>query len=261
MTTVNDIYSALVAKAPENLAEGFDNVGLLVGDGERQCKRVLLALDINRDVIEEATKMSCTAIVSHHPLFFKLGSAVTPGVTPEGRMFSLIEKGIAAICMHTNMDIAVGGVNDMLIEELGLTPSGQFAVTNESIGCHIGRIGTAPAPMTAAELAAYVKKSLGASCVKFVDGGKPITKIGVVGGSAGGMAADAKAAGCDAYITGEVKHHNYFDAKEMGITIIEAGHFHTERFITKYFKEILSELEGLEVVFSSTLDADIVQVI
>ena len=120
MTTVGDIFDLLNEKAPVESRMSFDNVGLLVGRRTAAVSRVLTALDITDEVIGEAASRGCEIIVSHHPLFFEL-KAVSDG-SWEGEMaLSLAEKGIAAVCMHTNLDAASGGVNDALMAALGGT--------------------------------------------------------------------------------------------------------------------------------------------
>ena len=261
MTTINDIMNAFGIVAPLKLAEDFDNAGLLVGDPSCSVDKVLVALDITQSVIEEAIELSCGLIVSHHPLFFKLGKTINPGVCPEGKLFSLLENKIAAICMHTNMDIAKSGVNDMLIEKIGLAPCGSFSVVDDSLESYIGRLGKTNAPMSAVEFAKQVKLSLGCDGVKVLDAGKAVNVVGVVGGAGGGMAKEAQDAGCDTYVTSEVKHHQFIEALELGINLIDAGHYYTERFITDRFEEILSKFDTLKVFRSKTLDSDIVKVV
>ena len=261
MTTIHDILCAFEEIAPLRLAESFDNPGLLVGDPERGVERVLVALDITNSVIDEAIRQKCTLIVSHHPIFFKLGKTVNPGLTPEGKLFKLIENNIAAICLHTNMDIAIGGVNDMLIAKLSLTPAGAFSVTNEEFGNCIGRIGKLNTPMSAADFAAHVRDTLGCDAVKLLDTGREVRVVGVVGGAGGSLAPEAFHAGCDTYVTGEVKHHQYLEAMELGVNLIDAGHYHTERFITERFVWLLSKFEDLTVLRSETLSRDIVRVV
>ncbi len=261
MTTIQDILKTFEEVAPLRLAEDFDNPGLLVGDPERSVERVLVSFDITDSVIDEAIRLQCGLIVSHHPIFFKLGKTVNPGHTPEGKLFRLIENKIAAVCLHTNMDIAVGGVNDMLIAKLGLTPAGAFSVTNEEFGSCIGRIGKTRSALPAAEFAAFVRDALGCEAVKLADAGRQVSVVGVIGGAGGGMAPEALAAGCDTYVTAEVKHHQFLEAMELGINLIDAGHYHTERFIAERFVRLLSKFEELEVLRSVTLDRDSVRVV
>ena len=120
MATVNEIYALLDQKAPFRTQLGFDNAGFLVGHGEQTVTNVLVALDITPEVIEEAIEMGAQLIVAHHPVIWdKLGRVTDESVTGR-KILTLIEHGIAAICAHTNLDAAQGGVNDALAQAVGL---------------------------------------------------------------------------------------------------------------------------------------------
>ena len=120
MATVNEIYALLDQKAPFRTQLGFDNAGFLVGHGEQTVTNVLVALDITPEVIEEAIERGGQLIVAHHPVIWdKLGRVTDESVTGR-KILTLIEHGIAAICAHTNLDAAQGGVNDALAQAVGL---------------------------------------------------------------------------------------------------------------------------------------------
>lgn len=231
MITVNDVLTLLTEKAPVELALGFDNVGLLVGRRNKAVHRVLTALDITDDVIQEAIHMNADLIVSHHPLFFELKTVSDQSWTAE-RALTLAENGIAAICMHTNLDAAEGGVNDALIAALGaesveiLDPESQ-----------IGRIGTLSAAITMKEFLAITKDALKGNGLRYHDAGKPVHKIAVCGGSGGSDIPLAYNAGCDTYVTADVKYDQFFEAKHLGINLIDADHFCTENVVIPVLRE------------------------
>ena len=210
-----DVYRALDQWAPFDTQMDFDNAGFLVGRGEREVRRVLVSLDITEAVAAEAGRWGAELIVSHHPVIFhplkQLG--------PQDLAFRLAQRGISAICMHTNLDAAQGGVNDLLARTMGLVGVDPFA--------GLGRVGTLPATTTARGLAEATAEALGVH-VKWADGGKPIRRLAVVGGAAGDMWRQAKAEGADALLTGEVSHHEALDAKEAGFSLLAAGHYGTE---------------------------------
>ena len=110
MVTVNDVTQMMFRWAPPELAMDWDNVGLLVGRGDREVHRVLVALDVSPDVAAEAAETGTDLIVSHHPVIF----SPLKKLTPRDVSFQLVQKGISAICMHTNLDAAEGGVNEVL---------------------------------------------------------------------------------------------------------------------------------------------------
>ena len=140
-----------------------------------------------------------------------------------------------AICAHTNRDSGIGGVNCCRARRMGLSDleqRDQDGLDHEGRPYGIGRVGTAHRPgMTAGEYAAFVKEKLGAASVRYADGGKPVRRVAVGGGSCGSMLADAAARGCDTFVTADVKHDQYIEAKAMGITLMDAGHFATENVV------------------------------
>ncbi|MBR5093760.1 MAG: Nif3-like dinuclear metal center hexameric protein [Oscillospiraceae bacterium] len=222
MATVHDIFSCLCELAPLELQMSFDNSGFLVGRGEREVHRALLSLDIVPDVIQEAADLGAELIISHHPLIFKPLKALTAGGEGE-KALRMAELGISAICMHTDLDIAEGGVNDVLIRLLGAEPLEAL----DSEGC--GRIGELPEPMDLAAFLTLCKKRLQAPGLRYVASGRPVWRLAVMGGAGGDALACAIAKGCDTYVTADVKYHVFLEAAEQKITLIDAGHFCTEQ--------------------------------
>lgn len=226
MTTVREIESFLYGWAPRELAESWDNVGLLVGDPEAAVERVLVALDITPQVAEEALERGCHLIVAHHPV---MNCAWHPVQTVraddrQGRtLTALLRGGVAAICMHTNLDAAEGGVNDILAEKLGLTQPEML--TEEKIG----RIGTLKCEMPLVEFTRFVIESLGCNGLRYTDCGKPVHRVAVGGGACGDYIPQAIAAGCDTFVTSDLRYHDFLDTTELHL--IDAGHFPTEDVI------------------------------
>ena len=246
MTTVNDILSMLASRAPVENKLDFDNVGLLVGRSDRQVGRVLAALDITDDVIREAADLHADLIVSHHPLFFELKS-VTDGTWTGERVLSLAENRIAAICMHTNLDAARGGVNDALLAAVGCTYTEEF---DPATG--IGRIGVRQTPTELAAFLAEIKASLHGAGLRYHDAGRPVYKVAVCGGSGGGEIELAHAAGCDTYVTADIKYDPFLEAKHLGINLIDADHFCTENVVVPILKEwIEASFPDVEVLISA----------
>ena len=244
MAAVKEIYQALDQWAPFETQMDFDNAGFLVGRGDRQVDKVLVALDITLEVAKEAAEAGCQLIVSHHPVIFHPVRTITDG-DPTGRiLLELAERGVAAVCAHTNLDAAQGGVNDCLAQALGLTQVEQLhqdGVDREGRPYGIGRVGQAHCPgLAAGEYAAFVKEKLGAASVRFADGGKPVRRVAVGGGSCGSMVADALAAGCDTFVTADVKYDQFLEAKALGITLMDAGHYATENVVCPKIVQYLS---------------------
>lgn len=245
MNTVNDIFSFLIEKAPVELALGFDNVGLLVGRRSKQVKRILTALDITDEVIQEAIDINADLIVSHHPLFFELKTVSDQSWTSE-RALTLAENGIAAICMHTNLDAAFGGVNDTLLAALGADAAGVLDSDSQ-----IGRIGTLTNQLSMEKFLPLVKKALRANGLRYHDAGAPVHKIAVCGGSGGSDIPLAHAAGCDTYVTADIKYDQFLEAKHLGLNLIDADHFCTENVVVPVLKEwIATAFPAVDVLIS-----------
>lgn len=255
MATVKEIYQAINCWAPFNTQMDFDNSGFLVGRGGRTVTKILVALDITRFVIEEAQRMGAQLIVAHHPVIFRPLKSLTDGDLTGENVLLLAESGIAAICAHTNLDAAQGGVNCALARKLELFEIGQLhpdGVDEQGREYGIGRIGTAHVQgMNAEGYAHFVKEKLGTSSVRFVDSGKLVSKVAVGGGSCADMMVDAMAMGCDTFVTADVKYNFYLEAKQLGINLMDAGHYATENVVCAPMVEYLrTQFPGIEVVLS-----------
>lgn len=254
MATVREIFQELDQWAPFETQMDFDNAGFLVGRGEREVRKILVSLDITQAVVDEAAKWGADLIVSHHPVIFHPMKRLTDE-TPTGRtVLALAERGVAAICAHTNLDAAQGGVNVCLAQALGLTDLEQLhqdGVDRNGQPYGVGRVGLCHQEgLSAGAYAAFVKEKLHAAGVRYADGGRPVRRVAVGGGSCGSMLADALAAGCDTFVTADVKYDQFLEAKALGITLMDAGHYATEnvvcprlvRYLALKFPEIPIEI-------------------
>lgn len=230
MTSVGEVYAFLQEKAPFELQEGFDNAGFLVGREEAQVSKILVALDITEQVVEEAAEQGAQLIVSHHPVIFGGLHSMTDQTVTGRVLLSLVERKIAAICAHTNLDAVEGGVNDALALRLGLaniTQLKQSGVDGQGRAYGIGRVGfVTEQPLY--DFAMGVKRLLGANGLRLVDGGRLVRKVAVGGGACAGMMEDAIVQGCDTFVTSDVKYNHFLDAKAQGLNLVDAGHFPTE---------------------------------
>lgn len=246
MPTVRDLEGALYQLAPKHLAVEWDNVGHLLGDPDQEVSRVLVALDITEAVAAEAAAKGCQLIVAHHPVMNCKWQQVQTvrDDTPQGHLLlSLLRNRISAICMHTNLDVAEGGVNDALAEALRLEDPGPF--TDDKIG----RCGLLPEPRDLWEFVRFVSRCLGCCGVRYASAGRPVRQVAVGGGACGDYADAAIAAGCDTFVTADLSYHQFLDAAGKGINLIDAGHFPTEdpvcgrlvSYISQCFPEISVE--------------------
>ena len=221
MRTLNEIYQYLCALAPLELQMDFDNSGFLVGHRNASVSKLLLALDITEDVVEEAIEKKVDLIISHHPVIFhKLSSVTDHGLGD--LVLQMAENGIAAVCMHTNLDIADGGVNDVLIRLLGA----DCECPLDENGC--GRVGMLVSPVPLTDFLELCKERLKANGLRYCDAGKDVRRIAVMGGAGADALYEAVEKGCDTYVTADVKYHQFLDAVRLGINLIDADHFSTE---------------------------------
>ena len=241
---VIDVYNAIDEKAPFATAMDFDNVGMLVGDKYAEVTRVLLALDITKDVVAEAEKLGANLIVSHHPVIFNPVKRLAAGTA----LYELASKGIAAVCCHTNVDLSPEiGTNKMLADVLELE---NFTCEGECLFS-----GALKKAMTAAEFAAFVSAKLNAPYITYTDSDKTIKKIGFCSGSGGEFVFEATDS-CDAYLTGEAHHHELLFAKEQNFPMFVAGHYATERPFVDIMKNYLSAKFPAAEFIVSTADTD-----
>ena len=247
MTTVSDILNFMETLAPRNLKMDWDNVGLLCGSKSTPVTKILVALDPFEGVCREAAAFGAELIVTHHPLIFQAPTAITDE-TSVGRSIQLLcRHGISAINAHTNLDIAPGGVNDVLAVKLGLEKI--TTVDPEGGLLRMGQVREQPL----ADFLAAVKKNLDCQGLRYVNGGKPVQKVAVGGGSCAGAMLEAIAVGCDTFVTADVKYNQFWDAKDLGLNLIDAGHFHTENPVVAVLAEkIAAAFPEIEVKISET---------
>lgn len=346
--------------APKRLAESWDNVGLLVGDGKQKINRVMVCLDVPEWVVEEAIQRDVDMMISHHPMIFNGIKRVNSDTATGRKLLSLIKNNIALYCLHTNYDIVAGGLNDIFARELGFlnssvieetyrekllklvvyVPSGYedgvmnamcsagagyigkyssctfrskgigtfqpqkgakpfigtegslesveefrvetivpeklinkvikemlkahpyeeaaydiYKTKNESQVMGLGRIAELENETTLSIYADNVKTLLGADHIRFAgDPNRTIKKVALLNGSGNKFINDARFAGADVLVTGDMQYHGILDALEMGLCVIDAGHYATEKIMIKYITEYLKgRFQELK------LDADVVE--
>ncbi len=242
MATVGEVFAFLQEKAPFELQEDFDNAGFLVGREGAYVSKILVALDITEQIVQEAAEQGAQLIVAHHPVIFGGAASVTDQTVTGRILLALAENRISAICAHTNLDAVEGGVNDALALRLGLTDIGylkQEGVDGQGRPYGIGRVGCV-SEQSLFDFAMAVKRLLSANGIRLVDGGKPVHRVAVGGGACAGMIEDALAQGCDTFVTSDVKYHQFLDAKALGLNLMDAGHFPTENVVCPVLKDWLS---------------------
>lgn len=224
---MKELYQKLESYMPLSLCEDWDNSGLLI-NADQDVQRILLALDITDAVIEEAIAKECDLIITHHPVIFKAPKKLDAN----DLVFKLIASQISVISMHTNLDAAEGGVNDVLADLIGVTNKENFA--------DIGRMGDITDCETVEELARKVGRLL-QTPLQYTMGEKKVKRIGLIGGSAGSYWRQAKIEGLDVFLTGEASHHDALDAMHEDVALIVAGHWKTEVPVLAYLQSLLQE--------------------
>ncbi len=231
MAKAKDILQYIESLAPTELKMDWDNVGLLCGRGDKEVRTILVALDPFPHVCDEAIEIGADLLVTHHPLIFEPLKSVTDQDTVGQAIIKLIDSDITAINAHTNLDCAEGGVNDTLAQQLGLT---DISVIGSE---HLLRAGNFASTLPA--FLEHVKTRLGCEGLRYVDGGKQVCRVAVGGGSCGSALPEVIAAGCDTFVTADVKYNQFWDAKAFGVNLIDAGHFQTENPVCKVLVEKL----------------------
>jgi dinuclear metal center YbgI/SA1388 family protein len=259
---LKDILDLLEETAPSNTAEDWDNPGLQVGAHSEEVSKVFFALDPTLQAVKEAAKEKAQLLLTHHPLIFQPLTRINSEVYPGNVIFEAFKHGISVVAAHTNLDVAQGGINDMLAQLFDLKDVEVLQTLegfeDEKFG--LGRIGNVKEPMSLSSMIELVQSVLGAKGIRIVGSQKrKIKRIALVGGSGGGMVPAASKLGADLLITGDVGHHDALEAHVHGIAIIDGGHFYTEKMalalFANRFKELMEEC-GWEVDVATYQDEE-----
>lgn len=256
---IKTLIKKLGKEFPINLAETWDNVGLLVGDENREITKVQISLDATEEVIDHAIEVGANLIITHHPMIFSGLKNITSKNFMGRKILKLIENKIAVYSMHTNLDSAKGGLNEYIAIKLeAKNPKileEKKDIDRVSLG-GLGRIYSLETPTELGEYLEFVKEKLDLKSVKVVgDLGRKIKKIAVVNGSGASYLNKVEKLGVDLFITGDIKYHEGLDAREMGMALFDIGHYESEYFFTdlivKHCEEVKVEIYNDEPVFKN----------
>lgn len=220
MITAKDIYNYIDSFAPFETAMNFDNVGLLVGNPQKNINKAIVTLDVTSEVINEAVQKQAELIISHHPVIFNPIKSVLSNSIP----YILAQNNLTVISAHTNLDIARDGVNDTLAEKIGVQIDKYFDDECALTG-HLN------VEQSCEELAYYIKEQLNCNGIRFTKCNNKIKNIVVSCGAGGNNVFLAKKLNADALVTGEIKHHEIIFANENNISIFDVGHYRSEDII------------------------------
>lgn len=256
MIKVNNIINEMELLAPTYLKEDFDNVGLMVGDKNKEVKKVLLALDCTLKVIEEAKKENVELIITHHPLIFKRPSSITTDTLQGKKIIELIKNDISLYSSHTNLDSVENGLNDTIVSILGFDNSKILEKNKRDDKAGLGRIVSLKESIQLEDLISKIKKSLNINNLRVVKGKDKVNKIAIINGSGQDFIGKAVALGADCIITGDTTYHFASDYKEMKISILDVGHFASEQITFFNVMENLKEkFKDVEFI-TSTVEED-----
>ena len=242
MVTAEEIYEYIDSFASFETAMSFDNAGLLVGNPQTEVKKVIVTLDVTSKVIDEAVQKEAQLIISHHPVIFNpIKSVLSDSVT-----YLAVQNNLTIISAHTNLDIVRGGVNDSLAEQIGIQ-------ADEFFDEECALIGHMPFEIDSEELAVHIKKQLDCNGVRFTKRNGNIKNIVVSCGAGGNNIFLAKKLNADAFVTGEIKHHEIIFANENNIAVFDLGHYKSEDIIVERLAVKLSrEFPNVEFEKSET---------
>lgn len=249
--------------APKHVAMEDDKIGLQLGSLQKDIKCVLIALDVNEAVVDEAIKLGADLIVAHHAIIFRpLASLQTD--TPMGKVYEkLIKHDIAVYIAHTNLDVTDGGMNDWMAEALGIEPGESLEDIHTDLKGRtfgLGRVGKLSNPVTLGEFVEVVKEQLDVPFVRVVgDLNRPLRKAAVVGGSGGKYWKASMFRGADVLVTGDIDYHTAQDAQMAGIALIDPGH-NAEKMmkskVAQWLEQKLSAGKYETKVHASTIDTE-----
>lgn len=220
--TVQDVWNWLDGLAPFAAQEAFDNAGLVLGDPAAPVRRVFFTVDATLPAVSEAVAWQADLLVAHHPLLFGGVRSLRTDLPEGAAVAALLGAGISLIAAHTNLDSAPGGTGDSLADALGLTQAGPVS------GDAYLRVGELPAPLAAAALLTDVNRRLRACARLYGDPAATLRRVAVGAGACGEAWQAAAEAGAQAFVVGEIKHHELLAARASGLTVLEAGHHETE---------------------------------
>jgi dinuclear metal center YbgI/SA1388 family protein len=253
--TVHDLLDLLDRLAPFDLAESWDNPGLQVGDLSQVITRICVALDPSVESLRGCSRRAGQLLLTHHPLIFKPLTSLDIRIYPANVVLEAVKADISIIAVHTNLDVARMGINQMLADQLELQEVRVLNEIDAKEGWGLGRIGSLPVGVPLSSFIQKAKTILGTDRLRLTgDPDKEIRQVAVVGGAGGSLIRNAFDKGADLLLTGDVGHHDALEAKTLGLAVIDGGHFLTEQLglkkFTRFFQETIKEHDwDVDIVF------------
>ena len=240
MVKLDKILDFLCDFAPMEFSESYDNVGLLVGDKNKGINKVLVTLDADEKVVDDAQKNGCELIISHHPLIFTPIKRITEDNSTSKSIIKLIKNDISLISMHTNFDSVNSGLCDLFLDKIAKTQDKTSIEGDPENG--LGRIAEICEEKSLFDILNTVKKEFKTDNLKYIgDLDKRIKKIAVCNGGGADFLYNAHELGADLYISGDFKYHHARFAYENGIALIDVPHYNAEIIFCEYLNELLNK--------------------
>ncbi|MDJ0721689.1 MAG: Nif3-like dinuclear metal center hexameric protein [Desulfobacterales bacterium] len=254
-TRIQNIIEVLEALAPARLAEDWDNVGLQVGHPAWPVNKVLVALDPTLAVVDEAIREGAAAVITHHPLIFRPLRCLDLA-TATGRIIQrLVDKRVAVIAAHTNLDSVSGGINDVLVDLLALQNATVLQPTVDDGNVGLGRVGALAQPMAFESLVRDIRTRLGLAHIRYAGQPQgPVRQVAVCSGSGASLIASFLDSPADVYVTGDVRYHDAREIEAHGRGVIDIGHFESEHIIVGRLAALLGDRlikQGLDVIVTA----------
>ncbi len=234
---IREITACIEQIAPLDLQEDYDNAGLLTGDGNTICTGVLCTLDITEEVIAEAVSRSCNLIVAHHPIIFRAVRQLRPSGYVRRSLIGAIKNDLALYAAHTNLDNVADGVNGEIARRLGLVDTRVLAPKSETTGS--GLIGLLPSALPSNSFLELLADRFNTGIIRHNTGpARDVSKVAVCGGAGSFLITNALEAGADAFVTADLKYHEFFEAEKQ-LLVCDVGHYESEQFTTDLFVDII----------------------
>lgn len=247
MIKLKNIIRRLEKKYPQNLKEDWDNVGLILGDSNQEIKKIQLSLDVTDEVIEKAVKNKVDLIITHHPMIFGSLKKINNQTILGKKILKLLKNNISVYTLHTNLDSAKDGLNNYIVQKLGIQKS-EILDKMPQEGNGIGRIFNLAQKVFISEYIEEIKEKLEIANIKAVyNENRKIKKVGIVNGSGASYIRQMKRAGVDLFITADIKYHEALDSLEAGLPLVDIGHYESEVFFSDLIKKELPEDIEVEV--------------
>lgn len=263
---LREIIQAVERIAPPGYAAEWDNSGLQIGNPEAAIRSILVALDVTDNVVAEAEAKKADLIISHHPLFFRPIRRIETGSSGGKLVQRLLKGGVSVYAAHTNLDAATGGVNHVLGKALGMASWAPLHGVSSETAEGFGGVGTLPKEKTLQELIADLKEKLKLRWIRQIGSFKGrVKRIAFCAGSGSSLFPEVLKAGCDLFITGDIKYHDAMNFLMEGIPVLDIGHFGSEQGIRKVLAEkirrVLREADSKVPVYTSRSERDPFQIV